>query len=426
MRFYEFEIVEAPGDDLQQKYNALLASLKKAGKDEGFFGRNSRRQENAELLAKFAQENGLSGMYDPETGDYVYSEENPDTGEVEVKTATNASMDSAKDLAGKGLLPDVVKQRFTDQLASATSNYKVGGVELPVGKNPELEKDMQDIFQADAKAKEQQEKSKVQTPNTQQFVNPDDADDADAKDSGTPEPPAPAIPNLREPEEKPSAPAASKPAATKPKPAATKPKPAASKPDSKSATKPKPDSKKAITTPALAAAARSKVSYNDLAKASGIDDPNKISVGQEIKLPGGGTYKVKKGDTLSGIAKNYNSGSIGQPAPAPAPSTPPVILPPPPGTIPPAQGGAPTPSGGNQPGGVGPDGKPAKPGPTPPKNDEKLSFLQRVKQRVGNMFDDVEATTMVESAIKMYAEGKVSRDFAVKVIKESKKMQGKH
>ena len=352
MRFNEFDIVEAPGDNLQRKYNALLAKLKKPSKDEGFFGRNSRRQENAELLAKFAQENNLPGMYDPETGNFVYTEENPDTGEVEVQTSSNASMDSAKDLAGKGLLPDVVKQRFTDQLADTT--------DIAGNERPEYAKDMQDIFQADAKAKQKQEKSKVQTPNTQQFGNPDDEGTGIPKD----------IPAKAGVEPK------AKPAKAGAEPKA---KPATSKP-----------------------AAR--VSYQDLAKASGIKDANKIRVGQEIKLPGGGTYKVKKGDTLSGIAKSYNSGSIGKPAPSSA--TPPATVvdldnkiigtntsapvPAPGGDAAPA--GAPKPGGGNQPPGIGPDGKqigggtskPTKPGSTPPKKDDEPDWFERI----GNFWRD--------------------------------------
>ena len=57
------------------------------------------------------------------------------------------------------------------------------------------------------------------------------------------------------------------------------------------------------------------VNYNQLAKASGISDPNKIFPGQTINLPTGATYTVKSGDTLSKIAKNYNKGLIGENVP---------------------------------------------------------------------------------------------------------------
>ena len=56
-----------------------------------------------------------------------------------------------------------------------------------------------------------------------------------------------------------------------------------------------------------------RVTYNTLAKLSGIKDPNKIFPGQKITLPGGGSYTVKSGDTLSGIAQNYRLKKIGQP-----------------------------------------------------------------------------------------------------------------
>ena len=48
-----------------------------------------------------------------------------------------------------------------------------------------------------------------------------------------------------------------------------------------------------------------RVTYRTLAKLSGIKDPNKISIGQKVKLPNGKSYTVKKGDTLSGIAEKY-------------------------------------------------------------------------------------------------------------------------
>ena len=48
-----------------------------------------------------------------------------------------------------------------------------------------------------------------------------------------------------------------------------------------------------------------RVTYRTLAKLSGIKDPNKIFPGQKVTLPGGGSYTVKKGDTLSGIAQTY-------------------------------------------------------------------------------------------------------------------------
>lgn len=63
-------------------------------------------------------------------------------------------------------------------------------------------------------------------------------------------------------------------------------------------------------------AAKYGTTYQTLAAINGISDPNKIYVGQVLRLPGGstppaattgGTYTVVKGDTLSGIAQRYNT-----------------------------------------------------------------------------------------------------------------------
>ena len=54
--------------------------------------------------------------------------------------------------------------------------------------------------------------------------------------------------------------------------------------------------------------------YQELARINGITNPNLINVGQIIKLPSSSTtssstnsYKVVSGDTLSGIAKKFNT-----------------------------------------------------------------------------------------------------------------------
>ena len=56
-----------------------------------------------------------------------------------------------------------------------------------------------------------------------------------------------------------------------------------------------------------------RVTYSTLAKLSGIKDPNKIFPGQKITLPSGGSYTVKSGDTLSGIAQNYRLANVAKP-----------------------------------------------------------------------------------------------------------------
>ena len=53
-----------------------------------------------------------------------------------------------------------------------------------------------------------------------------------------------------------------------------------------------------------------RVSYRTLAKLSGIKNPDKIRPGQKITLPGGGSYVVKSGDTLSKIAQNYRLSQV--------------------------------------------------------------------------------------------------------------------
>jgi hypothetical protein len=60
-----------------------------------------------------------------------------------------------------------------------------------------------------------------------------------------------------------------------------------------------------------------RVTYRTLAKLSGIENPDKINPGQKITLPGGGSYTVKKGDTLSHIAQAYRLGQIGKKSPPP-------------------------------------------------------------------------------------------------------------
>ena len=73
------------------------------------------------------------------------------------------------------------------------------------------------------------------------------------------------------------------------------------------------DALKNIVNEEVAQELDERVTHSTLAKLSGIADPNKIFPGQKITLPGGGSYTVKSGDTLSGIAQNYRLKKIGQP-----------------------------------------------------------------------------------------------------------------
>lgn len=54
-------------------------------------------------------------------------------------------------------------------------------------------------------------------------------------------------------------------------------------------------------------AAKYNTTYQKLAEYNNISNPNKISVGQKIKIPGNRTYTVQKGDTLSKIAAKYGT-----------------------------------------------------------------------------------------------------------------------
>jgi hypothetical protein len=77
-----------------------------------------------------------------------------------------------------------------------------------------------------------------------------------------------------------------------------------------------------LPTPAPAPAPTPTGDWKSLAKANKITDPNIITPGQELKLPGDIKYTVSKGDTLSGIASGNYKGT--------APITPAAVPPPPP------------------------------------------------------------------------------------------------
>ena len=146
MKLYEFNIVsEAPNNkELQAKYAALLKTLKPKAADEGWWDKGNRQRENSDVLAKFAADNDLPGMYNPETGDFEYNDTD-ENGEPITSTAANGSMEDAKKLAGLGLVPPIKLQQFTDQLSDTT--------DILGGEREEYAKDMQDIFKANAASK---------------------------------------------------------------------------------------------------------------------------------------------------------------------------------------------------------------------------------------------------------------------------------
>jgi len=446
MRLYEF-MVEAPGDELKKKYAALVASLQlEPGEDEGFFGRNIRNNRNNAKLAEFAKENDLPGLFNPETGSFVKYDEDPEGGGLsdQVDDAAIASMDDLESLAKIGAIPAAVQDELNQEIEyydSGERSFSRRDIISNILGNPNPE--YRDRLLAISKQNANATGAKVSGTSVDTKKLPGNQDELDAPgagktDSQSPEKTEPKATQDKSKFDQSKLPGR-KPAADPSKVSSFTTDPGTAPKPSAIAAAPKPDSKSAAPKPAAASKPSARVSYQDLAKASGIADPNKIRVGQEIKLPGGGTYKVKKGDTLSGIAKNYNSGSIGQPAPvaqpAAAPAAPAVTNAPaaprnqgglmgrskriaqqrrereaaaaaaapaaPPATSAPpvpapggdaAPAGAPKPGGGNQPPGRGPDGqpigggtsKPTKPGRTPPKKDDEPGWFERL----GNLWRD--------------------------------------
>jgi len=79
-------------EDVQSEYKELLGSLK---------GQNERKR--AKMLADFADKHKLDGMYDPESGYFVYS------GNEGPEIAGSGSMKALKALDAMGLVPDNVR-----------------------------------------------------------------------------------------------------------------------------------------------------------------------------------------------------------------------------------------------------------------------------------------------------------------------------
>ena len=126
MRLTEFRVPvkEAPIDDLKAKYAAMLKQLKlEPGDDEGFFGRNFRNNANNEILATFAQDNDLPGMFNPETGRFIKfgeDEEGADSGMVD--DISTPDFDQLQKLADLGAIPPAAQ----DELAKEIEAYDSG------------------------------------------------------------------------------------------------------------------------------------------------------------------------------------------------------------------------------------------------------------------------------------------------------------
>ena len=126
MRLTEFRVPvkEAPIDDLKAKYAEMLKQLKlEPGDDEGFFGRNFRNNANNEILAQFAKDNDLPGMFNPETGRFIKfgeDEEGMDSGMVD--DISTPDFDQLQQLADLGAIPPAAQ----DELAKEIEAYDTG------------------------------------------------------------------------------------------------------------------------------------------------------------------------------------------------------------------------------------------------------------------------------------------------------------
>jgi len=228
MRLTEFRVPvkEAPIDDLKAKYAAMLKQLKlEPGDDEGFFGRNFRNNANNEILAQFARDNNLPGMFNPETGRFIKYGEDEEGMETDmVDDVSTPDFDQLQKLAELGAIPPAAQ----DELATEIEAYDTGDRSLRrrdlIGnllgdKNPEYRDRLLDILKTNATSgkdqgtaapvdKDGKPTGAAAIPNldlpakatpTDQTVSARDADDAEG--TGIPK----AIPDLdKKPEVKPA------------------------------------------------------------------------------------------------------------------------------------------------------------------------------------------------------------------------------
>lgn len=161
MRLTEFRVPvkEAPIDDLKAKYAAMLKQLKlEPGDDEGFFGRNFRNNANNEILAQFAQDNNLPGVFNPETGRFIKYGEDVEAGGMGTDMVDDTStpdFDQLQKLAELGAIPPAAQ----DELAKEIEAYDTGERTLRrrdlIGnllgdKNPEYRDRLLDILKTNA------------------------------------------------------------------------------------------------------------------------------------------------------------------------------------------------------------------------------------------------------------------------------------
>ena len=113
---------------LRASYLAMIKTLELTpAPDEGFFGRNIRNNSNNQKLAEWARENGLSGVFNPETGDYIKFGEDPEDGmpndEVDASTPTaGVDFDELDKLAKIGAIPP----KAIDDLTKEAGYYDSG------------------------------------------------------------------------------------------------------------------------------------------------------------------------------------------------------------------------------------------------------------------------------------------------------------
>ena len=281
----------APGDnaDFKTKIQAFYATLTKKNPKDGVFANNARKNENMRLVAQFAQDNDLQSMLNPLTGkSYKFADASDADvpGETEPEEV-NMDLPTLERMADVGeLTPGVLAKLGNEMLAAKSGEAGLGGrtVSSLFGiEDPETADKIQNIMAKNAAARTAEPDAAGTDADAPGYPGVDDLGGGAASDE---------IVTYQEP-------SADTAAATKAPAAKAEPEhPGKPHPKPSASTK-NPDG--------------SRVTYGSLAAASGIDDPNKIGIGDKITLPGGGEYIVKKGDTLSKIAQDVRLGNIGAP-----------------------------------------------------------------------------------------------------------------